>query len=153
VSSKRRLIRALEIAAAERESEVSYSAPLGLDLNYEVFGIRVDREELGQRIEARLASRLSEGLVEEVHRLLSNGLDPRRLEGLGLEYREVTAHLLGDKSFEIMVDDLGREIRRFAKRQETYFRGMEKRGIPITWIDASDIDTVLRVLNCEIPTG
>jgi tRNA dimethylallyltransferase len=82
-------------------------------------------------------------MVKEVQGLLDRGLGPGRLEDLGLEYREVAAYLLGKKSREEMISDLESAIGRFAKRQQTWFRGMERRGTPIRWIEAHDVDSVI----------
>jgi len=75
--------------------------------------------------------------------LLDRGVDPGRLEDLGLEYREVAQYLQGKKSREEMASDLESAIGRFAKRQLTWFRGMERRGTPIDWIKADDVDSVI----------
>ncbi|MCP4902292.1 MAG: tRNA (adenosine(37)-N6)-dimethylallyltransferase MiaA [bacterium] len=146
LSSTKRVIRALEIAAAERDGPVTYSEPLGLNVVFRVFGVRIDRGDLAARIEERLASRMADGLVEEVSGLIESGVDPDRLEMLGMEYRQVAAHLLGDKSYEQMLADLCADIRHLAKRQETYFRGMEKRGTPIEWIGPGDLESLLNAL-------
>lgn len=146
MSSSQRVIRALEIAAAERSGPVQYTQPLEVEAAFVVFGLRVRRQDLAARIEERLASRISEGLVEEVSDLIDQGLSEKRLEALGMEYREVGAHLRGDKSFDQMVSDLSAEIRRLAKRQETYFRGMEKRGTPINWVEPGDLNSILAAL-------
>ena len=77
-------------------------------------------------------------MVEEVQNLLDGGLSADRLEDLGLEYREIAAFLLGRKPRGQMVSDLEHAIGRFAKRQQTWFRGMERRGVPIRWIGPED---------------
>ncbi len=143
VTSKRRVIRAFEIAEFGENQPVLYGEPAGVPLRFSVFGIEIAREELRRRIGLRLRARLEEGMVEEVQALLDRGLSPRRLEDLGLEYREVGAFLLGKKSREEMVSDLESAIGRFAKRQQTWFRGMERRGTPIRWIAADDVESVI----------
>jgi tRNA dimethylallyltransferase len=143
MSSKRRLIRAFEIARYSEENELRYGSPPGVDLRFSVLGVEVERDELRRRIGRRLRTRLDEGMVEEVQGLLDRGLAAERLDELGLEYREIGAFLSGRKSEEQMVSDLENAIGRFAKRQQTWFRGMERRGAPITWIDAHDIDSVI----------
>jgi len=144
VTIKRRVIRAFEIAEFRERNAVPYGDPPGVPLEFLVFGIEVAREELRRRIGLRLRERLVEGMIEEVQGLLDRGLGPDRLEDLGLEYREVAAYLLGKKSREEMTSDLEIAIGRFAKRQQTWFRGMERRGTPIQWIEADDIDSVMR---------
>jgi tRNA dimethylallyltransferase len=112
-------------------------------LRVSVVGIEIARQEIRRRIGLRLRARLEEGMVEEVQGLLDRGLSPGRLAELGLEYREVAAYLLGRKSREEMISDLENAIGRFAKRQQTWFRGMERRGTPIRWIEADDVDSVI----------
>jgi len=143
VTSKRRVIRAFEIAEYGETHPVRYGEPPGLSLSFTVFGVEVTREELRRRIGLRLRERLEEGMVEEVQGLLDLGLGPARLEDLGLEYREIASYLQGKKSREEMTSDLETAIGRFAKRQQTWFRGMERRGTPIQWIEADDVDSVI----------
>jgi tRNA dimethylallyltransferase len=82
-------------------------------------------------------------MVEEVQGLLDRGLSPGRLDDLGLEYREIAAYVLGKKTRQQMISDLEIAIGRFAKRQQTWFRGMERRGTPIHWINADDVESVI----------
>jgi len=142
-TSSRRVIRALEIAEHARRAPVIYGDSPDVPLQFVVFAVRVERKRLRRRIRRRLHSRLDEGMVEEVRDLLDRGLSPARLEELGLEYREITAYLLGEKSRAEMVSDLEHAIGRFAKRQETWFRGMERRGTEIRWIAPDDSATIL----------
>jgi len=141
-SSRRRVIRAHEILAASGGREppaLSSVAPPPAT----VFGIDVDREVLRDRIARRLEERLRDGMVDEVRGLLDDGVAPDRLRALGLEYREVTDHLVGGVPYDEMVGRLRANIVRFAKRQWTWFRGMERRGVPVTWIAPGDVDTVV----------
>jgi tRNA dimethylallyltransferase len=147
MSSKRRLIRAFEIARYSEDNELSYGDPAGIDLRFSVLGIEVERDELRQRISLRLRARLDEGMVEEVQGLLDRGLSADRLDDLGLEYREIGAFLAGKKTEQQMISDLETAIGRFAKRQQTWFRGMERRGTPIRWIRADDVDSVFGAWN------
>ena len=149
MTSKRRVIRVFEIAEFRERHPVSYGESPGVSLRFSVFGIEIAREELRRRIGLRLRARLEEGLVEEVQGLLDLGLDPARLEDLGLEYREVAAYLQGNKSREEMTSDLELAICRFAKRQQTWFRGMERRGVPIRWIGSEDVDLILATTGAE----
>jgi tRNA dimethylallyltransferase len=82
-------------------------------------------------------ARLDEGLVDEVRALLDKGISPEQLIYYGLEYKFVTLYITGALSFEEMVKGLETAIHQFAKRQMTWFRGMERRGLKINWIDAS----------------
>jgi tRNA dimethylallyltransferase len=143
LGNKKRVVRALEIAAWERRAPVRYSEPAAVTIKAAVFGIACERRELNKRIDDRLDERLSLGLVDEVRRLLNGGLPTARLRQLGLEYREVSAYLNGLKGYDEMVSDLRHGIHRFAKRQETWFRGMEKRGIPIAWIGPGESAAVI----------
>ncbi len=146
-STKGRVVRALEIVAAVGDGPVPYADPLPVELDARVFAIRIERAELHQRIDGRLAERLDDGMIDEVRRLLARGVPPERLRRLGLEYAQVTAHIQGEKSRAELQRDLSAAIRDFAKRQETWFRGFEsKRGIPVRWIAPGDAETVLREL-------
>lgn len=94
-------------------------------------GVTWDREILKQRIDERLDRRLKEGMVEEVRSLLDNGADPHFLEKLGLEYRYLTRYLLGQTDYDTMITELGNAIKKFAKRQRTWFKKDER----IHWLD------------------
>jgi len=99
-----------------------------------VFGIRYDRAILRQRISDRLELRLQQGMVEEVRDLLSSGISPERLHFYGLEYRFLTDFILDRLTYEEMVGKLRTAIHQFSKRQMTWFRRMERMGVPIDWI-------------------
>lgn len=98
-------------------------------------GTLVSREERLSRIDARLEARLQEGLVEEIKRLLESGVKPEELIYYGLEYKYVTEYVLGRLSYEEMFRLLSTAIHQFAKRQMTWFRGMERRGCVIHWVE------------------
>lgn len=138
MSSKKRIIRALEVATWAGTRPVEYSRLPERDFTYEVFATAMDRPRLRERIDRRLEERFAAGMLEEVAGLLRGGLPPERLKLLGMEYREIGAYLTGEKTRETMVADLKHEIHLLAKRQETYFRGMEKRGIPIRWLQEGE---------------
>ncbi len=133
LSSKKRIVRALEIALTPRGSIPPSRLP-DWDLNPLIFVTRIERPGLRARIENRLRERIDAGLVDEVRALRERGLSWERLDLLGMEYRQVAAHLRGECSPEEMSARLLREIHHLAKRQETYFRGMERRGLPVHWI-------------------
>ena len=97
--------------------------------------VDIPRETRRERIATRLYARLREGMVAEIEGLLAKGVPAQTLIGYGLEYRFVTLYLLGQMSYDDMVRDLLTAIRQFSKRQMTYFRGMERRGIPIKPFD------------------
>ena len=130
-----RLVRALEIqeyAAAHPDRYTRLP-----DMQHRIFGIQLDRQDVIGRIERRLRARLDEGMTDEVQRLLDGGVPAERLMRFGLEYRHVTRYLLGQCTEDEMFRDLFTDIRRFAKRQMTWFRRMERNGVAIHWLDAS----------------
>ncbi len=130
-----RLIRAIEIAEGERRSG---SQPLPMPaLAPEVFGLRWPRELLRQRITARLRQRLEHGLIEEVAGLHASGVSWQTLDYYGLEYRFVADHLQGKLNRNDLFQKLNSAIHHFAKRQETWFRRMERQGVVIHWLDAT----------------
>ena len=133
--TRERLVRALEIQEfAQRHPEAYIHMP---EMEHHVFGISFPREVIIARIENRLRRRLDEGMTDEVQRLLDSGVSAGRLMKFGLEYRHVTRYLLGQCTQEEMFRDLFTDIRRFAKRQMTWFRRMERNGVDIHWIDGT----------------
>ena len=135
VDTVKRAVRAIEIADWYAHHPVEETPfPVRNPLVTAVF---VDRETRRQRISDRLRVRLEEGMIEEVQRLLAGGIHPDDLIYYGLEYKYITLFLMNRLSREEMVQKLEVEIHRFAKRQMTWFRGMERRGIAINWIDGS----------------
>ena len=130
--TKQRLIRALEIALWEESHPVTHTSFLPKKTKY--IGISVSREVRNARIDARLDARLKEGMVDEVRGLLESGIPPENLIYYGLEYKFVTLYLTGQLGYEEMVQKLRIAIHQFAKRQMTWFRGMERRGIEIEWV-------------------
>ncbi|MCF0179075.1 MAG: tRNA (adenosine(37)-N6)-dimethylallyltransferase MiaA [Bacteroidales bacterium] len=102
-----------------------------------VVGIDIGRDLRREKITKRLKERLDAGMLDEVKTLLDKGIDPDTLIYYGLEYKYLTLHLIGKLTFHEMFDQLEIAIHQFAKRQMTWFRGMERRGITIHWIDAT----------------
>ena len=131
LQSKRRVIRALEVALYKQDNPVEETSYLPKKPYY--IGTLVSREERNARIDARLDARLRNGLIDEVKSLLDSGIRPEDLMYYGLEYKFVTQHVLGILSYEEMKSLLSNAIHQFAKRQMTWFRGMEKDGIKIHW--------------------
>ena len=131
MQSKRRVIRALEVALYKRDHPVKDSS--FMPKKPYCIGTLVSREERNARIDARLDARLQGGLIEEVKGLLDSGIRPEDLMYYGLEYKFVTQHVLGILSYDEMRLLLGNAIHQFAKRQMTWFRGMEKDGFKIHW--------------------
>ena len=133
VETDRRAVRAIEIEKYyEEHPQVESEMPDIKSLNV---GIDFDREMRRQRITTRLKQRLDEGMLDEVQRLLDSGLTPEQLIYYGLEYKFLTLHLIGELTFDEMFSKLEIAIHQFAKRQMTWFRGMEKRGTRIHWIN------------------
>lgn len=140
--TRKRLIRALEIAIYQNEHPAVESNFLPKKTKY--IGINVDRDIRNFKIDKRLDQRLEEGMLAEVQTLLDSGISPEDLIYYGLEYKFITLHLIGELSFEEMRDKLAIAIHQFAKRQMTWFRGMERRGIKIEWVEPdSDINDIL----------
>ena len=128
-----RLLRAIEIALGERERDPQPGPPL----TALTVGLQWPREELRRRIRLRLRERLELGLVEEVRRLHEvDGVPWATLDFYGLEYRYVARHLRGELSRNDLIQQLASAICDFAKRQETWFRRMERQGTAICWLDA-----------------
>lgn len=132
VDTPRRAIRAIEIADYDRQH--ADRPPAFPKLRSLTLGIMIDRDERRRRITKRLQARLDQGLIDEVRGLLRGGLRPEDLTYYGLEYKYVTLHVLGRLTYEDMFRQLETAIHQFAKRQMTWFRGMERRGTPIRWI-------------------
>ena len=131
-SSRKRLIRAVEIALANPETHKSKRK----GIESLIFAIDLPQQARWQRIETRLTARLEVGLVEEVQSLLNEGIAPENLIYYGLEYKFVTLYLLGKiATRDALFTQLNIAIRQFAKRQMTYLRGMERRGLQLHWLD------------------
>ena len=109
-----------------------------------IIGVDIDRNSRRKRISARLKARLDSGMVDEVRRLIEQGVAPDDLIYYGLEYKYLTRYVVGDMSYDDMVRELEIAIHQFAKRQMTWFRGMERRGYHIHWLpwDMPDVDFV-----------
>lgn len=134
VDSAQRAIRAIEIEEYYRTEspEQNEYAPI----RSLIIGVNIDRELRREKISRRLRARLDEGMVDEVRRILACGVKPEDLIYYGLEYKYLTLYVTGVLSYVEMVSQLEIAIHQFAKRQMTWFRGMERRGFTIHWIDA-----------------
>lgn len=133
----RRLQRAIENLETTEDGDTVNTRFNVAPLEALVIGLDVPREVRRERIRLRLEARLNNGLVEEVQRLLDQGVPPQTLINYGLEYKFVTLHCLGRLTRDECQTQLLTAIQRFAKRQVTWFRGMERRGVAIHWIDAT----------------
>lgn len=132
LDDRERMIRALEIAIGEQDQQPQPAPPI----KPLIFGLQWPRETLRQRIGVRLKQRLQEGMIEEVEQLHRSGVPWNKLEFYGLEYRFIAQHLQGQLSRNDMEQKLRIAIGKFAKRQETFFRRMERNGVNIHWLDA-----------------
>ena len=106
-------------------------------INSLIIGVDIERDLRRDKISKRLRSRLDEGMVDEVKSILNSGVSPEDLIYYGLEYKYLTNYVIGYISYDEMVAELEIAIHQFAKRQMTWFRGMERRGFSIEWVDAT----------------
>ena len=152
VDSAQRAIRAIEIEEyyrTEAPGRNEYEP-----INSLIIGVDIDRDTRRAKISQRLRARLAEGMVDEVRQLIDQGVKPDDLIYYGLEYKFVTQYVIGQLSYEEMVIQLEIAIHQFAKRQMTWFRGMERKGSTIHWVNAAwetarKIDTILELLTKE----
>ena len=144
VDTAQRAIRAIEIEEYYRQTPLD-RRPFP-KIESLTLGVDVSREVRRERISQRLRKRLDEGMCGEVERLLAEGIKPEDLIYYGLEYKYVTLYVMGQITFDEMAQQLEIAIHQFAKRQMTWFRGMERRGTPILWIRlGEDFDETLRL--------
>jgi tRNA dimethylallyltransferase len=149
IDTKKRAIRAIEIerfigTGKQKLDDFPVIRPL-------ITGVLFSREKRRERISERLKRRLEEGMVDEVRQLLMQGVDPETLIYYGLEYKYITLYITGRISYDEMFSSLETAIHQFAKRQMTWFRGMERKGIQIHWIDGelpinSKVERVMELL-------
>ena len=148
--NKKRAIRAIEIAIYQQENNTSTQVYAPIDSL--IIGVNIDRENRRHKISSRLKKRIDEGMIDEVKKILSLGVTPEDLIYYGLEYKFVTLHVTGQLSYKEMYNKLEIAIHQFAKRQMTWFRGMERRGLKINWIDAllpmeEKVDRAIKLIN------
>jgi tRNA dimethylallyltransferase len=130
--NRHRLMRKLEVAL--RSEDKNYFLSIGIKKSL-VIGVKLERARIREKISQRLEKRLQEGMIEEVQHILQQGISVDWLMSLGLEYKYITLFLQGQLTYDEMKKQLETAIHRFAKRQETWFRRMEKRGITIHWFN------------------
>ena len=152
VDSCQRAIRAIEIETYNLEHPTPCRELPPVESV--IIGISIDRELRREKITRRLKARLEEGMVDEVQALLDEGIAPDDLIYYGLEYKFVTEYLTGQCSYDEMFQRLEIAIHQFAKRQMTWFRGMERRGFHINWIDATlpmeeKVQQIIQIANRE----
>jgi len=143
---RERLIRAIEIAEYSRHHDGAGEACLP-PINPLIIGLRWERTVLRRRITDRLRERLAQGMIDEIRRLHDRGICSwEKMSFLGLEYRYVALHLQGRLSYQEMFQQLNTRIHQFAKRQETWFRRMERQGAMINWLEVPDDDKLHRLV-------
>ena len=144
-TTKRRIIRSLEISdptnnTINKSIDKSINNPL-------IIGMEVDRKLILNKIKVRLFERLNNGMIEEVQNLINEGLDIKRLNYFGLEYRFIGQYLLNEISYDDMASNLNVAINRFSKRQMTFFRRMEKWGMKIHWLNPKSLDDAVQLID------
>ena len=150
IDTRKRAIRAIEIETYyKRDEHNASSLPAMRPL---ITGIKFDRDTRRERISKRLRERLAGGMIEEVKALLERGIGSETLIYYGLEYKYITLYLIGKTSYEEMLKCLEIAIHRFAKRQMTWFRGMERKGVTIHWLDGEmpaeeNVQRIINLLN------
>lgn len=133
--TKKRAIRAIEIATYYRDNEeIDFSFP---EINPLIFGVKMERHLVKERITQRLKQRLREGMIDEIESLVKQGVSKETLIYYGLEYKFICQYLNGEFSYNKMVEKLNIAIHQFSKRQMTWFRKMERSGFNINWIDGN----------------
>jgi len=151
---KERIIKAILIEKTDNKNiSEAYGAISSLNI-----GINIERSEINKRITKRLKKRFDEGMIEEVSNLLNIGITHDKLAFFGLEYKYISLYLLGDLNFNDMFQKLNIAIHKFAKRQMTWFRKMEREGVNINWFDSNDYNRILTLIEKNFvadakPTG
>ena len=152
VDTAKRAIRAIEIEEYYKQQPPEYREfP---SLKSLIIGVDIDRELRREKITRRLKQRLDEGMVDEVRGLLNEGVPAENLIYYGLEYKFLTQYAIGELTFEEMFHQLETAIHQFAKRQMTWFRGMERRGFTIHWLDATlpmeeKVEQIINLINTK----
>ncbi|MCL6099153.1 MAG: tRNA (adenosine(37)-N6)-dimethylallyltransferase MiaA [Bacteroidetes bacterium] len=139
---KERVIRAIMVTESRNEVK-----PAGkTQINSLVIGIKLERDEIKRRITERLKQRLQNGMIDEVKKLVEQGVSYERLDLFGLEYKFIGKHLRGGLNYNDMFQKLNSAIHDFAKRQMTWFHKMEREGIQIEWIDGPDYEAAQKII-------
>ena len=146
-TSKRRVIRSIEILLYDNSTSINMNLQKTSTNKTLVIGVQIDRKRNLELIKKRLILRLKNGMVEEVEHLLKTGLSSKRLHYFGLEYKFIGKYLLKEISYDGMVEKLNIAINRFSKRQMTFFRRMEKRGIKINWLKIKNYSDIKSLVN------
>jgi tRNA dimethylallyltransferase len=137
--NKDRIIKAILIEESSDQKSYEQQNPI-CSLN---LGIKLERSEIKKRITERLKKRLDEGMIEEVEKLLEMGVSNEKLSFFGLEYKYIVLYLNGELNYNDMFQKLNSAIHKFAKRQMTWFRKMEREGVEINWFDSGDFEMII----------
>ncbi|PKL82233.1 MAG: tRNA (adenosine(37)-N6)-dimethylallyltransferase MiaA [Ignavibacteriae bacterium HGW-Ignavibacteriae-3] len=140
---KERIIRGIMVADKNGQGESIEK----LEINPLVLGVKLEREQIKKRITVRLKQRLAGGMIDEVKRLMEEGITIERMEIFGLEYKYVSKFISGELNYNDMFQKLNSSIHGFAKRQMTWFRKMEKEGIEIHWIEGPDYNSAEQIIS------
>lgn len=149
ISSKKRVIRSLEVADYRKTRKVSYSSDNAIDLDPTILITEWDPELLRKRITIRMNERFDLGMIDEVKLLRDSGISDQRMDLLGMEYRAINNYLKGETTYDEMFLILQTEIFRLAKRQRTWFRGMERRGFTTHSVKEASLDIAIDLLRDE----
>ncbi len=144
---KERLVKAIIVARNKNGKPLEFPAFSQL-----VIGVNIERGELKEKIRQRLEKRLQDGMIEEVRSLLDEGISYGRLFAFGLEYKFLALYLKGELSFDEMFEKLNRAIYKFAKRQMTWYRKLEREGTDIHWLKPNDFDYAAELINKYLTT-
>jgi len=151
ISTKKRIVRALEISRSGfdvccDENDGNENAPDFPQITPLILYLVWDRAILRKRIEKRLNERLENGMIDEVAKLLESGISIDRLDLFGMEYKHIARYLTKKVSYELMVSELLQDIFHLAKRQDTWFRGMERRGMEVHQVQTADFEEAARII-------
>jgi tRNA dimethylallyltransferase len=146
LKSKKRVVRSLEIATFGSAITHDQTTNTHSPIRPVVLCTRWERAVLYERIDRRLSERIDNGMIDEVRTLIRSGVSIERLVQFGMEYKHITQYLNNQITFDKMTEALKRDIHQLAKRQETWFRGMERRGIKINWVDNADCTIAVKIL-------
>ena len=145
LSSKERIIQGIQIERSRNNIKDNFPT-----LNSLTIGIKLSRDEIKRRITQRLKRRLEEGMIDEVNKLLSEGLSKDKLNFFGLEYKYVNQYIQGQINYNDMFQKLNSAIHSFAKRQMTWFRKMEREGVKINWFSPEDYQGIEKFVKYSI---
>ena len=146
LKDRERIITAILI----QESGTNLNENMKTSISSLNIGIKPGRDEIKKRITTRLKKRLDEGMIEEVKKLLNRGITYEKLSFFGLEYKLVSQYVEGKLNYNDMYQKLNSAIHKFAKRQMTWFRKMEREGVIITWFDGSDYNQILNFIRVKL---